>query len=179
MLQELRRQRVFWLGLIREGDESWAGSAGTQGPWGQGLSKGPRCGKKARVRGDQAHLPGRQDGGRRRDPLEGLKAMLRNKGFEGLMWSFPRRSQMSLLPSPAAVCFVGFLQEHLRSFPVPLRSKHTVLRCPVAKIRLSKAGGVGIRVSLRTGLAVSLWPGVKFSLRPALGFSVRSGLGFV
>lgn len=105
--------------------------------------------------------------------------MLRSKGFEGLMWSFRSCSQMSLLPSPAAVCFVGFLQEHLRSFPVPLRSKHTVLRWPVAKIRLSEAGGVGIRISLRTGLAVSLRPGVKFSLRPALGFSVRSGLGFV
>lgn len=75
---------------------------------------------------------------------------------------------MSFPPSPDAVWFVGFLQKCLCSFPVPLRSKHTVLGWPVAKVRFSKAGGVGIRVSLRTGSAVSLWPGVKFSLRPGL-----------
>lgn len=105
--------------------------------------------------------------------------MLRTTGFEGMMWLFPRCCQMSLLPVPAAVCSVGFLQKYLCSFPVPLRSKHPVWRWPVAKVRLSEAGGVGIRVSLRTGLAVSLWPGVKFSLRPTLGFTVRSELGFV
>ena len=34
--------------------------------------------------------------------------------------------------------------------------KHAVLKWPVAKIKLSEAEGVGIRVSLRTDLAVSL-----------------------
>lgn len=37
--------------------------------------------------------------------------------------------------------------------------KHAVLKWPVAKIRLSEAEGVGIRVSLRTDLAVSLGQG--------------------
>lgn len=50
--------------------------------------------------------------------------------------------------------------------------KHAVLKWPMAKIRLSEGGGVGARVSLRTGLVVSLWPGLKFGLRPGLGFSL-------
>lgn len=75
---------------------------------------------------------------------------------------------------------LAFLQKHLHAFCLSLlRSKHPVLRWPVAKIRLSEAGGIGIRENLRTGLAASLWPGFKFSLRPGLGFSLRSGLGFV
>lgn len=37
--------------------------------------------------------------------------------------------------------------------------KHAVLKWPVAKIKLSEAEGVGIRVSLRTDLAVSLGQG--------------------
>ena len=37
--------------------------------------------------------------------------------------------------------------------------KHAVLTWLVAKIRFSEAGGVGIRVSLRTDLVVSLGQG--------------------
>lgn len=51
------------------------------------------------------------------------------------------------------------LWKHLHALFSAFEIKHAVLKWPVAKIKLSEAEGVGIRVSLRTDLAVSLGQG--------------------
>lgn len=82
---------------------------------------------------------------------------------------------MSLLLNPAAVYFAWLLQKHqLVLFLNLLRSKHAIRRWPVAKMRFSEAGRVGIRLSLRTGLAVSLKPGVK--VQSEAKFRVQSAI---
>lgn len=74
--------------------------------------------------------------------------------------------QPNVIPSKLYSCVLYGVSPETSTCSFLLRSKHVVLRWPVAKIRLSEAGGVGIRVNLRTSLVERLWPGLKFSLRP-------------
>lgn len=62
--------------------------------------------------------------------------------------------QPNIIPAkPYGCAFCGVsLETSTCSFPVPFRLKHTVLWWPAAKVRLSEAGEVRIRVNLRTGL---------------------------
>lgn len=111
--------------------------------------------------------------------MQGVRAVPENQGCEWPVRSFPRAAKHPSYQALQRDSLQSFSSNIYMLFSSTTEIKHIVLRWPVAKIRLREAGGVWIRVNLRTGLAASLWPGLKFRLRPGLGFSLRSGLGFV
>lgn len=62
--------------------------------------------------------------------------------------------QPNVIPTNLYSCVICVVSTEtpMCSLLIPLNSKHTILRWPVAKIRLGEAGGVGITVNLRAGL---------------------------
>lgn len=109
--------------------------------------------------------------GRTHLPGKGFRAVLEKRGISWLCNHFhPSHCH----PREPASCVI-ILEISVQSFPRPFRFGSWL----AAKVRLSVAGVVGIRVESEDRFSAESEPGLKFSVRPRLRFGLSLGFRFI